>query len=97
MCVDRAFFEKVVAFARDQRLMVVHDLAYADFAFDGYQPPSFLEIPGAKEIGVEIFSTSKSYNMAGWRLAFVCGNARMNHPLRPINPCRDYGPCPPTP
>src|SRR5207247_3430449 len=81
MCVDRAFFEKVVAFARDQRLMVVHDLAYADFAFDGYQPPSFLEIPGAKEIGVEIFSTSKSYNMAGWRLAFVCGNARMIHAL----------------
>src|SRR5439155_279310 len=91
MCVDRAFFEKVVAFARDQRLMVVHDLAYADFAFDGYQPPSFLEIPGAKEIGVEIFSTSKSYNMAGWRLAFVCGNARMIHALARIKSYLDYG------
>jgi alanine-synthesizing transaminase len=61
--------------------MVVHDFAYADFAFDGYQPPSFLEAPGAKEVGVEIFSTSKSYNMPGWRLGFVCGNPRMIHAL----------------
>src|SRR5205823_1972110 len=75
LCVDRGFFEKVVAFAREHRLMVVHDFAYADFAFDGYRPPSFLEVPGAKEVGVELFSTSKSYNMPGWRLGFVCGNA----------------------
>src|SRR2546422_3000876 len=67
-CVERDFFVKVVEFAREHRLMVVHDFAYADFCFDGYQPPSFLEVPGAKDVGVEIFSTSKSYNMPGWRL-----------------------------
>jgi alanine-synthesizing transaminase len=91
MCVDRPFFEKVVAFAREHRLMVVHDFAYADFAFDGYQPPSFLEVPGAKEVGVEIFSTSKSYNMAGWRLGFVCGNAPMVQALARIKSYLDYG------
>jgi alanine-synthesizing transaminase len=91
MCVDHAFFEKVVAFAREHRLMVIHDFAYADFAFDGYQPPSFLAVPGAKEVGVEIFSTSKSYNMAGWRLGFVCGNAQMVHALARIKSYLDYG------
>lgn len=91
LCVDRSFFERVVAFAREQRLMVVHDFAYADFAYDGYQPPSFLEVPGAKEVGVEIFSTSKSYNMPGWRLGFVCGNARMVHALARIKSYLDYG------
>jgi alanine-synthesizing transaminase len=91
LCVDHAFFEKVVAFAREHRLMVVHDFAYADFGFDGYRPPSFLSVPGAKEVGVEIFSTSKSYNMAGWRLAFVCGNARMIHALARIKSYLDYG------
>jgi alanine-synthesizing transaminase len=91
MCVDRSFFERVVEFAREHRLMVVHDFAYADFTFDGYQPPSFLEVPGAKEVGVEIFSTSKSYNMAGWRLGFVCGNARMIHALARIKSYLDYG------
>src|SRR5258708_37622935 len=79
MCVDRDFFVKVVEFAREHRLMVVHDFAYADFTFDGYQPPSFLEVPGAREVGVEIFSTSKSYNMAGRRLRLGCGNAPMIH------------------
>jgi alanine-synthesizing transaminase len=91
MCVDRAFFEQVVLFAREHRLMVVHDFAYADFTFDGYRPPSFLAVPGAKEVGVEIFSTSKSYNMAGWRLGFVCGNARMIHALARIKSYLDYG------
>jgi len=91
MCVDRAFFEKVVAFAREHRLMVVHDFAYADFTYDGYQPPSFLEVPGAKDVGVEIFSTSKSYNMPGWRLGFVCGNAKMVHALARIKSYLDYG------
>jgi alanine-synthesizing transaminase len=91
MCVDRAFFEKVVAFAREHRLMVVHDFAYADFAFDGYRPPSFLEVPGAKEVGVELFSTSKSYNMPGWRLGFVCGNPQMIHALSRIKSYLDYG------
>jgi len=91
MCVDRDFFVKVVDFAREHRMMVVHDFAYADFAFDGYRPPSFLEIPGAKEVGVEIFSVSKSYNMPGWRLGFVCGNARMIHALARIKSYLDYG------
>ena len=90
MCVDRDFFVKVVDFAREHRLMVVHDFAYADFTFDGYQPPSFLEVPGAREVGVEIFSTSKSYNMAGWRLGFVCGNSRMIAALARIKSYLDY-------
>jgi len=89
--VDRAFFEKVVEFANEHRLMVVHDFAYADFGFDGYRPPSFLEVPGAKEVGVELFSMSKSYNMPGWRLGFVCGNARMIHALARIKSYLDYG------
>ena len=91
LCVDRSFFEKVVAFAQEHRLMVVHDFAYADFTFDGYQPPSFLEVPGAKDVGVEIFSTSKSYNMPGWRLGFVCGNSKMVHALARIKSYLDYG------
>jgi alanine-synthesizing transaminase len=91
LCVDREFFVRVVDFAREHRLLVVHDFAYADFAFDGYRPPSFLEVPGAKEVGVEIFSTSKSYNMPGWRLGFVCGNARMIHALARIKSYLDYG------
>jgi alanine-synthesizing transaminase len=91
MCVDRAFFERVVAFAREHRLMVVHDFAYADLAFDGYRPPSFLEVPGAKEVGVELFSLTKSYNMAGWRLAFACGNPRIIHALARIKSYLDYG------
>jgi alanine-synthesizing transaminase len=91
MCVERDFFVKVVDFAREHRLMVVHDFAYADFTFDGYRPPSFLEVPGAKDVGVEIFSTSKSYNMAGWRLGFVCGNARMVNALARIKSYLDYG------
>lgn len=90
-CVDRAFFERVVAFAREHRLMVVHDFAYADFAYDGYRPPSFLEVPGAKDVGVELFSLSKSYNMAGWRLGFVCGNRAMIHALARIKSYLDYG------
>ena len=91
MCVDRPFFEKVVAFAREHRLMVIHDFAYADFTFDGYRAPSFLEVPGAKEVGVELFSTSKSYNMPGWRLGFVCGNHQMIHALARIKSYLDYG------
>ena len=91
MCVDLAFFERVVEFAREHHLMVVHDFAYADFAFDGYRPPSFLQVSGAKDVGVEIFSTSKSYNMPGWRLGFVCGNARMIHALARIKSYLDYG------
>ena len=91
MCVERDFFVKVVEFAKEHRLMVVHDFAYADFAFDGYKPPSFLEVPGAKDVGVEIFSMSKSYNMPGWRMGFVCGNPRMIHALARIKSYLDYG------
>ncbi len=91
MCVDRAFFEQVVAFAKEHRLMVVHDFAYADLTFDGYRAPSFLEVPGAKDVGVELFSLTKSYNMAGWRLAFCCGNPRMVHALARIKSYLDYG------
>ena len=89
--VDRAFFERVVAFAREHRLLVVHDFAYADLCFDGYRAPSFLEVPGAKEVGVEFFSLSKSYNMPGWRLAFACGNPRVIHALARIKSYLDYG------
>lgn len=91
MCVDRDFFVKVVDFAREHRLMVVHDFAYADLYFDGYRPPSFLEVPGAKEVGVELVSLTKSYNMAGWRLAFCCGNPQMVNALARIKSYLDYG------
>ncbi len=90
-CVDLAFFERVVEFAREHRLMVVHDFAYADLVFDGYRAPSFLQAKGAREVGVELVSLTKSYNMAGWRLAFACGNATMIHALARIKSYLDYG------
>ncbi len=90
-CVDRAFFERVVEFAQEHRLMVVHDFAYADLSFDGYQPPSFLAVPGAKDVGVELFSLTKSYNMAGWRLGFCCGNRQMVQALARLKSYLDYG------
>jgi alanine-synthesizing transaminase len=89
--VERPFFEQVVAFAREHRLWVIHDFTYADLVFDGYRPPSFLEVPGAKEVGIEFFSLTKSYNMAGWRLGFACGSARMVHALARIKSYLDYG------
>lgn len=88
---ERRFFEQVVAFARDHRLWVIHDFTYADLTFDGYRPPSFLEVAGAKDVGVEFFSLTKSYNMAGWRLGFACGNARMIQALARIKSYLDYG------
>jgi alanine-synthesizing transaminase len=91
MCVDLAFFERVVDFARAHRLMVVHDFAYADLFYDGYRPPSFLQARGAKDVGVELFSLTKSYNMAGWRLAFCCGNPAMVQALARIKSYLDYG------
>ena len=90
-CVDAAFFEQLVAFAKERDLMVVHDFAYADLAFDGYQPPSFLATPGAKEVGVEIFSLSKSFSMPGWRIAFVLGNPQMVAALTRLKSYLDYG------
>jgi len=89
--VDVAFFEKVVAFAREHRLLLIHDFAYADLTFDGYEAPSLLQVPGAKEIGVEFFTLSKSYNMPGWRVGFAVGNAEIISALTRIKSYLDYG------
>lgn len=89
--VDLAFFEKIVDFCREHDIMVVHDFAYADLVFDGYKPPSFLQVPGAKDIGVEFFSLSKSYSMPGWRVGFCVGNPVMVGALRRIKSYLDYG------
>ncbi|MEN6484719.1 MAG: aminotransferase class I/II-fold pyridoxal phosphate-dependent enzyme [Syntrophobacteraceae bacterium] len=89
--VDLEFFRKIVDFAKENHIMVVHDLAYADLAFDGYQAPSFLQVPGAKEVGVEFFSMSKSYSMAGWRVGFCVGNPEMVAALTRIKSYLDYG------
>ena len=90
-CVDLEFFEKVVAIAREHQIWVVHDLAYADIVFDGYKAPSILEVEGAKEVAVEFFSLSKSYNMPGWRVGFCCGNKDLIHALARIKSYMDYG------
>jgi alanine-synthesizing transaminase len=89
--VDLEFFQKVVAFAQDHDLIVIHDFAYADLTFDGYQAPSFLQVPGAKEVGVEFFTLSKSYNMPGWRVGFAVGNPRIIAALTRIKSYLDYG------
>ncbi len=89
--VDRAFFERVVAFARQHDLMIIHDFAYAEVCFDGYRPPSILEVPGAKDVAIEITSLSKSHSMAGWRVGFACGNPDMVHALARIKSYLDYG------
>lgn len=90
-CVDQGFFEKVVDFAKKNEVMIIHDIAYADIVFDGYKAPSFLATPGAKEVGVEIFTLSKSYNMPGWRVGFVCGNKEMVQALTHLKGYLDYG------
>ena len=89
--VDLSFFQKVVDFAREHNIIVVHDFAYADLVFDGYEAPSFLQIPGAKDIGVEFFSLSKSYSMPGWRLGFCVGNSKLIAALARIKSYLDYG------
>ena len=89
--VDREFFEKIVDFCREHKMIVIHDFAYADLVFDGYSPPSFLQIPGAKDIGVEFFSLSKSYSMPGWRVGFCVGNPDLIAALRRIKSYLDYG------
>ena len=89
--VDTGFFKKLVDFATEHRLIVVHDLAYADLVFDGYRAPSFLQVPGAKEIGVEFFTLSKSYNMPGWRIGFCVGNREIIKALTQIKSYLDYG------
>jgi alanine-synthesizing transaminase len=89
--IELSFFEKIVEFARAHEIMIVHDLAYADLVFDGYKAPSFLQVPGAKDVGVEFFSLSKSYSMAGWRVGFAVGNRRMIAALQRIKSYLDYG------
>jgi alanine-synthesizing transaminase len=89
--VELDFFEKVVAFCKENQILLVHDLAYADITFDGYKAPSLLQVKGAKDIGVELFSMSKSYSMAGWRVGFVCGNRDMVNALTRIKSYLDYG------
>lgn len=89
--VDLDFFKKVVHFAREHQMMVIHDLAYADLTFDGYQAPSILQVPEAKEIAVEFFSLSKSYSMAGWRVGFCVGNPEMVGALTRLKSYLDYG------
>ena len=89
--VDREFFENIVDFCTEHEIMVIHDFAYADLVFDGYKPPSFLQIPGAKDIGVEFYSLSKSYSMPGWRVGFCVGNPVMVAALRRIKSYLDYG------
>jgi alanine-synthesizing transaminase len=91
LTVDITFFERLVALARQHGTMIVHDFAYADLCFDGYRAPSILQVPGAKEVAVEIFSMSKSYNMAGWRVGFCSGNAKMIAALGRIKSYLDYG------
>ena len=89
--VDLAFFEKLVDFAKEHNIMVIHDFAYADLTFDGYKAPSFLQAKGAKDVGVEFFSLSKSYSMPGWRVGFCVGNKDIVFALRRIKSYLDYG------
>ncbi|PHR47854.1 alanine transaminase [Cycloclasticus sp.] len=90
-CVDLDFFEKVVKMAKEHDIWVVHDNAYAEIVFDGYKAPSILEVPGAKDIAVEFYSLSKTYNMPGWRVGFMCGNKELVGALARIKSYLDYG------
>lgn len=90
-CVELEFFNDLVKFAKKHGIYIIHDLAYADLVFDGYEAPSFLQADGAKDVGVEIYSMSKGYNMAGWRVAFALGNPHMIGALRKIKSYLDYG------
>jgi alanine-synthesizing transaminase len=90
-CVELDFFEKIIAVAKEHNIWVVHDLAYVDIVFDGYKAPSILEVEGAKDIAVEFFTLSKSYNMPGWRVGFMCGNKELVAALTKIKSYLDYG------
>jgi len=90
-CVDLRFFERLVAIAREHHIYIVHDLAYADIVFDGYRAPSILEVEGAREVAVEFFTMSKSYNMAGWRVGFMVGNRELVTALARMKSYHDYG------
>jgi len=90
-CVDLPFFERLVGLAREHHVYVVHDLAYADIVFDGYKAPSILQVPGARDIAVEFFTMSKSYNMAGWRVGYMVGNRELVTALARMKSYHDYG------
>jgi alanine-synthesizing transaminase len=90
-CVELPFFEKVVEIAREHGIWVVHDYAYAELVFDGYKAPSILQVPGAKEVAVEFYSLSKTYNMPGWRIGFMCGNRTLVAALSRMKSYMDYG------
>jgi alanine-synthesizing transaminase len=90
-CVELPFFEKIVALAKEYGIYVVHDLAYADITFDGWKAPSIMQVPGARDVAVEFFTMSKSYNMAGWRIGFMVGNKDLVHALARIKSYHDYG------
>ena len=89
--VDLAWMERLVAFAREHEVTLVHDFAYSDTAFDGYQPPSILQVPGAKDVAVELYTLTKSFSMAGWRVAFLVGNAEIVQALTKLKSYLDYG------
>ena len=90
-CVELDFFEKIIAVAKQYGILVVHDLAYADIVFDGWKAPSIMQVQGARDVAVEFFTMSKSYNMAGWRIGFMVGNAELVHALSRIKSYHDYG------
>ena len=90
-CVEIDFFEKIVDFAKKNKIWVIQDLAYADICFDGYKAPSILQVDGAKDVAVEFFTLSKSYNMPGWRVGFCCGNKELLSALSRIKSYFDYG------
>jgi alanine-synthesizing transaminase len=90
-CVELPFFEKIIALAKEYGIWVVHDLAYADICFDGWRPPSIMQVPGARDVAVEFFTMSKSYNMAGWRIGFMVGNRDLVYALSRIKGYHDYG------
>jgi alanine-synthesizing transaminase len=90
-CVDMSFFERIIALAKEHGILVVHDLAYADICFDGYVAPSIMQVEGARDVAVEFFTMSKSYNMAGWRVGFMVGNQELVNALARIKSYHDYG------
>ena len=90
-CVDLSFMERLVAFAREHEVVLVHDFAYADIGFDGYEPPSILQVPGAKDVAVELYTMTKSFSMAGWRVGFVVGNREIVQALTKLKTYLDYG------
>ena len=91
MCVDLEFFERIIALAKKHDILVVHDLAYADITFEDYKAPSIMQVPGARDVAVEFFTMSKSYNMAGWRIGFMVGNRELVSALGRIKSYHDYG------